>query len=253
MTANDVHETVLGLMESVMVSVVHKYMPPNSLEEQWDITGLQNELITVYHLDLDLSKILDSDQHVGVEEIVEKVTKRALELYQQKQASFESSIIYQIEKSVLLQVLDNQWKDHLVAMDHLRQSVGLRGYAQKDPKQEYKREAFYLFESLLENYRQEVCSILLHYNMFSNDQLSQLEEQKKAKSQREQEQMQLQHNSPQSAFAGAQGHEEGELDEDGPRRQDQFIRDTPKIGRNEKCYCGSGNKYKNCHGLVTSA
>ena len=253
MTANDVHETVLSLMESIMTSVVHKYMPPNSLEEQWDVAGLQNELVNVYHLDLNLTEMLDSNQSFGVEEIVEKVSKTAIELYQQKQANFEPNIIYQIEKSVLLQVLDNQWKDHLVAMDHLRQSVGLRGYAQKDPKQEYKREAFYLFESLLENYRQEVCSILLHYNMFSDDQLSQLEDQKKAKAEREQDQMQLQHSSPQSAFTG-QNHEEGEFDaENDSRRPEQFIRDTPKVGRNEKCYCGSGHKYKNCHGLVTSA
>lgn len=254
MSADNVHETVLLLIESVMTSLVHKYMPPDSLEEQWDITSLQNELTNTYHLDLDINKFIESDQSIGVDEVVEKVIKTATSFYQQKQANFESLVISQIEKSVLLQVLDNQWKDHLIAMDYLRQSVGLRGYAQKDPRQEYKREAFYLFESLLDTYRQEVCSILMHYNMFSSDQLAQLEEQKRSKMERELNQMQLQHNAPASAFSATISDEQNEYENNQEQhaKTEQFRRDQPKIGRNDKCFCGSGHKFKNCHGLVTT-
>jgi preprotein translocase subunit SecA len=132
----------------------------------------------------------------------------------------------------------------LVAMDHLRQSVGLRGYAQKDPKQEYKREAFHLFESLLDNYQQEVCSVLLHYSMFSAEQLEHLEEHKKERLDREQQNMQLQHKNPESVFASP-------VNDQDDHGQEPHKRDQPKIGRNDKCYCGSGNKYKNCHGAVS--
>jgi len=251
MTADNVHETVLSLIESVMTGLVHKYMPPDSLEEQWDIEALQKDLASNYHIDFDVTNFLEKDQSFGVTDVVAKVSQLAIDLYQQKQGNFEKNVIYQIEKNVLLQVLDNLWKDHLVAMDYLRQSVGLRGYAQKDPRQEYKREAFYLFESLLDNYRQEVCSILLHYNMFSDDQLAQLEEQKRSQSERDLEKMQLEHSAPASAYMNESEVGFGET-EFNIKSSDQYRRETPKIGRNDKCYCGSGQKFKNCHGLVTS-
>lgn len=252
MAAANVHDTVLSIIETAFTALVHKYMPPETLEEQWDIQGLEKELASTYHLHVDIHSLLQDDQSLGSAEITEKIWRMAIKSYEDKQVNFDIHVIHQIERSVLLQVLDNQWKDHLVAMDYLRQSVGLRGYAQKDPKQEYKREAFYLFESLLDVYRQEVCSILMHYNMFSTEQFEELEEQKRAQLERERGAMQLKHNNPESIFSEDSHQVEKDLAENTSVKAVPIRREHPKIGRNDKCFCGSGNKYKNCHGLVNS-
>lgn len=245
MTSEDVHQTVVALIKSVMTNLVYKYLPQDTLEEQWDIAELEKELNNNFHINIDLQRFLEQDTGKGTQEVVDEIVHMALNTYENKQAGFNSAVIHQIEKSILLQVLDNQWKEHLVAMDHLRQSVGLRGYAQKDPKQEYKREAFYLFESLLNNYQHEVCTVLLHYNMFSEDQLKQLEDHKREQIERERAQMQEQHNSPDSIYAEASSAEE-----DVDHKNETVRREHPKTGRNEVCFCGSGKKFKFCHGRI---
>lgn len=253
MSADDVHETVLSLISNVIRNTVYSFMPADSLEEQWQVDLLETELKNQYHLELDIVKYLEDNQTAGPEEISEMAVKYVIDSYNSKQVGFEQTVIYQIEKSVLLQVLDNQWKDHLVAMDQLRQSVGLRGYAQKDPRQEYKREAFHLFESLVDNYQQEVCSVLLHYNMFSEEQLHQLEEFKRQQVEKERQQMKEQHKSPESVFSN---YESGEDDQSALVQDEHHAkpitmkRNHPKIGRNEPCFCGSGKKYKVCHGKI---
>ncbi len=251
MTAEDVHQTVLSFISNVITNTVYKFMPADSLEEQWQVDSLQTELKNQYHLDLDINKYLRDNQAAGTEEVLVMALKQATDSYNAKQAGFEKTVIDQIEKSVLLQVLDNQWKDHLVAMDQLRQSVGLRGYAQKDPRQEYKREAFHLFESLLENYQQEICSVLLHYNMFSEEQLHQLEDIKRQQIEKERQLMTEQHNAPGSIYSNFEASEEGDSlqsQEEHHNRPVTIKRAHPKIGRNEVCFCGSGKKYKICHG-----
>lgn len=253
MESEEVHDTVLSLIRNVVTNTVYRHMPADSLEEQWDTETLQAELSNQYHLDFEVQGFLDTNQSAGIQDLIEILTQHAVDSYHGKQSNFESTVIYQIEKSILLQVLDTQWKEHLVAMDHLRQSVGLRGYAQKDPKQEYKREAFLLFESLLTNYQQEVCSVLLHYNMFSKEQLEQLQQYKRERAERERELMQEQHNSPSSAFEHPEeegGQQQDAVDGEHGFKPETIRRDHPKIGRNDACYCGSNIKYKNCHGKV---
>ncbi|MBP9722573.1 MAG: SEC-C domain-containing protein, partial [Gammaproteobacteria bacterium] len=254
MASENVHDTVIAIIESILKNLIYKHMPPDALEEQWDLPILQKELANFYHIEIDLQSLLDKQPNITAEELANKIVKMAIDSYQSKQANFDNQVIYQIEKSVLLQVLDNQWKDHLVAMDYLRQSVGLRGYAQKDPRQEYKRESFFLFESLLEAYRQEVCSVLLHYNMFSAEQLEQLESHKRAQLDRERESMQLQHSNPDSVYTNNSddNQTEGDTEYSNESKLQPVRREHPKIGRNDKCFCGSGHKYKNCHGLVSS-
>jgi len=251
-----VHNTVLSIMQLVIESTVYKYMPQESLEEAWEINTLEAELKDKYHIEIDIEKVLDQDKSFGPKEIADKLIKDVVSNYEAKQAQFDKDVISQIEHNVMLQVLDNQWREHLVAMDHLRQSVGLRGYAQKDPKQEYKKEAFLLFESLLDNYQQEVASILMHYKMFSDDLLTELEEGKKEQMDREREQMQMQHKSPVSAYNESEdGNKDsgGQVVSMGSQKQAPIRREHPKIGRNDMCFCGSEIKYKNCHGKISSA
>jgi preprotein translocase subunit SecA len=253
MTEPNVHQTVKAIMQSVVENAIQKYMPANAVEDQWDISSLERELASKYHINISIQEMLDKDRHIGPEEVRSSLINDALVGYESKQANFDQNVIDRIEKNVLLQVLDNQWREHLVAMDHLRQSVGLRGYAQKDPKQEYKRESFLLFESLLDNYQQEVVSVLLHYNMFSGDLLEQLEQNKREQAERERQQMQMQHQAPGSVFGQASENEQEANIVSIDKVHKPIRRDHPKIGRNDKCFCGSGNKYKHCHGMISNA
>lgn len=254
-TESNVHNTVVSIMQSVLRDTVFNYMPLDSLEEQWDIETLEQELRSKFHVEININKILDQDNSIGPNEIAEKLVKDVIGRYEEKQVNFDKSVIDQIERNVLLQILDNQWREHLVAMDHLRQSVGLRGYAQKDPKQEYKKEAFHLFESLLDNYQVEITSVLSHYKMFSDELLGQLEENKKEQAERERQQMQMQHQQAQSIYNNSDdsgNNSSADVISLQDSKHTPVRREHPKIGRNDKCFCGSGNKYKHCHGKLSN-
>ncbi|OBS09063.1 preprotein translocase subunit SecA [Acidihalobacter prosperus] len=246
LTAEDVHETVESIREDVLSGTIDEHIPPDSLDEQWDVAGLTEALARDFGLSLPLQQWLDEDDHLDEQGLRRRIGKAADEAMAAKAAEFGEELLFRIEKDVMLQVLDSQWKEHLAAMDYLRQGIGLRGYAQKDPKQEYKREAFTMFESMLEAMKHEVVSVLMRIQMVSPEELDRAEAMQRASSQ-----MQFSHPEAQSAFMGEdeEGAAEG-LRADAEGGAEPYRRDHPKVGRNDPCWCGSGKKFKHCHGRL---
>lgn len=244
LTAENVHETVESIREDVITSAIDACVPRDSLDEQWDIAELTDALTRDFGLVLPLQQWLDEDDHLDEQGLRHRIREAADELMAKKAADFGEELMYRIEKDIMLQVLDSQWKEHLAAMDYLRQGIGLRGYAQKDPKQEYKREAFTMFESMLEAMKHEVVSVLMRIQMASPEELDRAEAM-----QRSATPMQFSHPEAQSALM-ANGDEEAgpQLPEEGGA--EPYRRDHPKVGRNDPCWCGSGKKFKHCHGQL---
>ncbi|AOU99001.1 preprotein translocase subunit SecA [Acidihalobacter yilgarnensis] len=244
LTAENVHETVESIREDVITSAIDACVPRDSLDEQWDIAELTDALTRDFGLVLPLQQWLDEDDHLDEQGLRHRIREAADELMAKKAADFGEELMYRIEKDIMLQVLDSQWKEHLAAMDYLRQGIGLRGYAQKDPKQEYKREAFTMFESMLEAMKHEVVSVLMRIQMASPEELDRAEAM-----QRSATPMQFSHPEAQSALM-ANGDEEAgpQLPEAGGA--EPYRRDHPKVGRNDPCWCGSGKKFKHCHGQL---
>ncbi len=244
LTSEDVHETIHAIREDVVESVIDTYIEPGSMDEQWDIAGLTEALERDYALSLTLQQWLDDDHALHEEGLRKRILEEAEAVVGAKEEAFGAELMRRIEKDVMLQVLDSQWKEHLAAMDYLRQGIGLRGYAQKDPKQEYKREAFEMFQSMLEALKREVVSVLMRVQVVSPEALSEAEA-----AQRQAQQMQFSHPEAASAYdaaeAGLPDMAEGEDEQVQPYRREQ-----PKLGRNEPCWCGSGKKYKHCHGKL---
>lgn len=243
MDSDDISETIEAIREDVINEVISQHLPPGSLEEQWDISNLEKDLEQNFALSLPIQTWLDDDDGLHEEPLRQKVVEQIVESYQEKESQAGPEAMRHLEKAVMLKVLDTFWKDHLAAMDHLRQSINLRGYAQKNPKQEYKREAFDMFNSLLERIRHEVVSIISRIQLRDEEDVEAIEEQR-----RQQSQMQYQH-AESSALPDAGGSS------DEQSRQEQkvhnpFVRQQPKVGRNEPCPCGSGKKYKQCHGKL---
>ncbi len=243
LSSEDVHETIEEFVEEVIQSVIDLHLPPGSLDEQWDIKGLTEALQRDFGLTLPLQQWLDEDDSLHEEGLRQRILDAARQLMQSKEEAFGAELMRRIEKDVMLQVIDNQWKEHLAAMDYLRQGIGLRGYAQKDPKQEYKREAFEMFQSMLEALKQEVVSALLRVQVMSPESLMQAELQ-----QRQAQTMEFSHPDAASVFGET---ETGDTVSE-PRQQaaQPFKRDYPKLGRNDPCWCGSGKKFKHCHGKL---
>ena len=241
LTSEDVHETIHNIREDVVESVVDTYIEPGSMDEQWDIAGLTDALERDYGLSLELQRWLDEDHALHEEGLRKRILEEAEAVVRGKEEAFGAELMRRIEKDVMLQVLDSQWKEHLAAMDYLRQGIGLRGYAQKDPKQEYKREAFEMFQSMLEALKREVISVLMRVQVMSPEALSEAEA-----AQRQAQQMQFSHPEAVSAYDEVEtGVPEGDDEQAQPYRREQ-----PKLGRNEPCWCGSGKKYKHCHGKL---
>jgi len=242
MMAEDVSETIEALWDDVVNQVVDGFVPPQSLEEQWDVVGLEQGLRTEFGASLPVQKWLDEDDNLHEESLREKIVTDVRGEYEAKCEQFGEGI-RTFEKQIMLQILDTLWKEHLAAMDYLRQGIHLRAYAQKQPKQEYKREAFELFEELLEGVKFEVIKFLARVQFQSSDDLQAVEQRR-----REQEA----HNKLnfQKADAGSLGREEGEPRKQAPVQSTPFVRQDKKVGRNEPCPCGSGKKYKTCHGKL---
>jgi preprotein translocase subunit SecA len=234
--AEDISATVDSIRADVVASFVSGFIPPGSLEEQWDTDGLQDALEREFGIKLEISKWLEQDDSLHEETLHERVRKEIDEAYRAKESMMGPAQMRRLEKFVMLQVLDNQWKEHLAAMDHLRQSIGLRGYAQKNPKQEYKRESFEMFARLLDSIKTEVVRILSRIRL-SEDSNVQLTRQ-------QQQQRKMQYNHPQ-----AQDALHPEAAEKAERTQ-PFVRQQQKLGRNDPCFCGSGKKFKQCHGKL---
>lgn len=245
MATDDISETINSVREEVVANKFSEFVPPQSLEEQWDIPGLEKALETDFSIKMPIQEWLDQDDSLHEETLHQKVQDTVLEVYQQKEAQVGESTMRNFEKQVMLQVLDTLWKEHLQTMDHLRQGIHLRGYAQKNPKQEYKRESFHLFQELLENIKRDVIRILSHVQVQQPEDVEAMEQQRREQAERQQ--MDFKHDNS-SAMSGEESESANAEEQAQP---ETFVRDGRKVGRNEPCPCGSGKKYKQCHGKLS--
>ncbi|CAM3881730.1 preprotein translocase subunit SecA [Aeromonas bestiarum] len=237
---NDISDTINVIRDDVYGAVIDEYIPPQSLEEMWDVPGLEARLKADFALDLPLQQWLAEDDKLYEEKLRERILEEATKLYAHKQEMVGIDVLRNFEKAVMLQTLDGLWKEHLAAMDHLRQGIHLRGYAQKNPKQEYKRESFDLFTQMLETLKRDVVSILSRVQVQGRD-VEALEEQQR-------QQAEAAPHTYTHAAAESQLADEEAAAEEG---HTTFVRDEQKVGRNDPCPCGSGKKYKHCHGQLT--
>jgi len=248
LAAENISETIAEFREEVLSQTFHAHIPPQSLPEQWDIPGLEAALSSEFGLQLPIAKWLDEDSKLYEEPLLARIREQLLAAYEEKKALAGEEAISAFEKQILLRVLDELWKDHLATMDHLRHGIHLRGYAQKNPKQEYKRESFSLFQELLESIKRDCIRFLSHVKVRREDpaeEEARLRREAEALMQR----MQFQHAEAPTALAepaDAQQVQEAAA----PVAPTAPIRAEPKIGRNAPCPCGSGKKYKHCHGKV---
>jgi len=244
-----VQEMVKSLRDGVVTDLLRAHVPPDSVEEQWDIPGLEAALHVELGLHAPVKQWLDEEPNLGEEALRARLITFMDEAYARRYADAPDDGARHIERWVLLQVLDQHWREHLGALDQLRQGIHLRGYAQKNPKQEYKREAFELFGAMLETVKREVTRILTHVELKTQEQVRQVEELERTA--RAPENVQYQHPAPplEEALVGAGAEAEGEA---APlRKPAPFVRQIGKVGRNEPCPCGSGKKYKHCHGRLS--
>jgi preprotein translocase subunit SecA len=250
MAAEDIGDNVAAIRVDVLQAAIDRHLPPGSLHEQWDLAALNETLRTEFAFDGDLKSWLESDSELGEDALRTRVVDAIDSAYKAKEAQTGAPVLRHFEKAIMLQVLDQLWKEHLASMDHLRQGIHLRGYAQKNPKQEYKREAFEMFFAMLERIKHDVTSILARVQIRGEQDVMKVEEQRRPDPQR----MQYQHASapapveaaaaaaPPAAVAGPRGPAAGD--------RAPSVRAVRKVGRNEPCPCGSGQKYKQCHGRI---
>ncbi|MEG3222513.1 preprotein translocase subunit SecA [Vibrio gigantis] len=241
MSSDDISEMIEHNREDVFTSVIDEYIAPQSLEDMWDIAGLQDRLKTDFDLDFDIQGWLDEDDKLYEEALRERILGMAVDSYKQKEEVVGAQVLRNFEKSVMLQTLDGLWKEHLAAMDHLRQGIHLRGYAQKNPKQEYKRESFELFEGLLEVLKSDVITILSKVRVQQQEEVEKMEAQRQAQAEEAARRAKAQHATAENQL----GDDEAEA-----VSPQTVVRDERKVGRNEPCPCGSGKKYKQCHGKI---
>ena len=250
----DISNIITSVREDVINQAVDSFIPPQSLEEQWDVPGLEKALATDFSLQLPLGEWLEADNRLDEETLRQRIVENAQADYEARYAHVGQQM-REVERQIMLQVLDNQWKEHLANMDQLRQGIGLRAYAQKNPKQEYKRESFEMFENLLNNIKFETVRLLSHIRVTSEEDMRTLEEQRR----QEQQGREYQHAASASLTddsAGGTVKKPGPLAGQqlpvgsGPASQKPVQRQGPKVGRNDPCPCGSGKKYKQCCGKL---
>ena len=245
--AESVKDNVDGIRGDVIFDVVARFVPPNSIDEQWDLQGLEATLASDFGIDMSLTELVKSHEELDAEGIAEKVQAKVDEHFAAKEAGVGDETMRALEKHVMLTVLDQSWKEHLARMDYLRQGIYLRGYAQKQPKQEYKKEAFELFSEMLENVKREVVTLLARVRIRSEEEVAALEQAERQQAEARLLQSQFQHQD-----AGGYGaDEEAAQVEAAQNGVPQVSRDEPKVGRNDPCPCGSGKKYKHCHGQLS--
>jgi preprotein translocase subunit SecA len=239
--SQDVSDQIAALREGVVTDLFRACIPEESMEEQWDVPGLEKAYAAELRLELPLSKWLESDPGLDDEAMLKRSVEEANAAYRRKMESNPADAVHQLERIVLLSTLDNHWREHLAALDHLRQGIHLRGYAQKNPKQEYKREAFELFGILVESVKLEVTRTLMTADFRNREQVEEVEKVRVPAV----ENVQYQHAGYEEALAG------GGADAVPPPKPAPFVRQMGKIGRNDPCPCGSGKKYKHCHGKLS--
>ncbi|MFV9996596.1 MAG: preprotein translocase subunit SecA [Arsenophonus endosymbiont of Dermacentor nuttalli] len=232
----DVSETIDSIREDVITTTIDAYIPPQSLEEMWDIDGLQKRLSNDFNLELPIQEWLDKEPELHEETLRERILAKAIAAYKEKEEIVGSEMMRNFEKGIMLQTLDTLWKEHLAAMDYLRQGIHLRGYAQRDPKQEYKRESFGMFANMLETLKYEVISTLSKVEVRVPEEVAILDQQRREGAERLMRKQHLSHEIENEALMS--------------KIEAQIATQGHKIGRNESCPCGSGKKYKHCHGSL---
>ena len=239
MEDEDVHDAILEFRESVFGNIVNQYMPEGSIDEQWDVPGLEKALDGEFGVKVPIHDWLEADEHLTEADVSERISEAVREHFETKETETGVEVMRHFEKALMLNVLDQQWKDHLGNMDYLRQGIHLRGYAQKQPMQEYKRESFEMFTALLENIQHEVVRILARVQVRAEEDVEAVE------TQRRQETPMEYHHDKASAVSGDSGQDQGAIPDE------PFVREGRKVGRNEACPCGSGKKFKQCHGKLS--
>ncbi len=234
---SDVSETIASIREDVFKSTIDSCIPPQSLEEMWDVEGLEERLKNDFELEMPIKEWLDKEPELHEETLRERILQIAKDSYVSKEEVVGVEMMRNFEKGVMLQTLDSLWKEHLAAMDYLRQGIHLRGYAQKDPKQEYKRESFAMFAAMLESLKYEVVSVLSKVQVRMPEEVEAMEEHRREEAERLAQQQQLSHvASLEEELSPTAGNTASAADR--------------KVGRNDLCPCGSGKKYKQCHGRL---
>ncbi|NOQ80845.1 MAG: preprotein translocase subunit SecA, partial [Gammaproteobacteria bacterium] len=243
MSTEDISDLIVDIRADVVDQFISNYIPPESIEEQWDIQGLEDALKKEFFMELPIAGWLAEDDDLHEEPLREKMLQEMVNSMAQKEELIGAEMMRRVEKGVMLEVLDSLWKEHLAAMDYLRKGIGLRGYAQKNPKQEYKRESFELFTDLLERVKFDVIARLSIMQIREQPDLSEFEKH-------EQPEMEYQHDDVNSLGEdGSDSHSQDESEADD--KVQPFVREGQKIGRNQPCPCGSGKKYKQCCGKLS--
>ncbi len=240
METDDISDTIEAIRDDVINAHISHYIPPGTLEEQWNVPGLEESLAMEYAMELPIAGWLEADHDLHEETLRERILESMVAAYREKEVQAGTEVVRHFEKAVMLQVLDAAWKEHLGAMDYLRQGIGLRGYAQKDPKQEYKKEAFQMFEAMLDRIKHEVVSVICRVQVRAESDVEAVEQQRRSSTQ-----VKYQH-----ADANAMGEEVADAAAGDESQHTPFTRQGRKVGRNEPCPCGSGKKYKHCHGKL---
>ena len=235
--SESISDAIANMRKDVVQAVVRAHVPPNSLDEQWDIGGLEQILANEFGVELSIQRWLDDEEQITDEDICDRVQAHFETVYQQKAEMLGEELMVRLEKEITLMIVDRHWKEHLAAMDYLRQGIGLRGYAQKNPVQEYKRESFEMFTAMLDSINYEVVQALTRVQIRGEEQVEALEQRHQPD-----QQIKMEHASANNPLAGEQAQDDGQAQ--------PFVRKERKIGRNEPCYCGSGKKFKQCHGKL---
>ncbi|MFP7722556.1 preprotein translocase subunit SecA [Lysobacter sp. A3-1-A15] len=239
--AESVEDNITGIREDVVYEFVHRHVPMNSVDEQWDLPGLEATLAEELGLRLDLAGLVRERQEIDAEGIADHVAERVNAHFADREGQLGAETMRMLEKHIMLNVVDQNWKEHLARMDYLRQGIHLRGYAQKQPKQEYKKEAFALFSEMLDKVKREVITLLARVRIRTEEEVAAMEAAERAQAQAQARQMQFQH-----ADSGGYGADEEAEQAEAAAAQQAM----PSVGRNDPCPCGSGRKYKHCHGQL---
>jgi preprotein translocase subunit SecA len=246
--AESVQENIDGIRADVVADTVRRYVPDNSIDEQWDLPGLEAELAAEFGVAPHLAADIAARTEVDAEQIAQEVQREVDELFSAKEQQVGAETMRAVEKHVMLSVLDDNWKQHLARMDYLRQGIYLRGYAQKQPKQEYKHEAFELFGEMLDKVKHEVVTLLARVRIRSEEEVAAMEAAERAQAERQAQQLQFQHADVGGLGAGEEALQAQAM---AAALQAQAQGTAPRVGRNDPCPCGSGKKFKHCHGALS--
>jgi preprotein translocase subunit SecA len=242
MEAEEIGDTIAEMRHEVFTEFINRYVPPGSIDEQWDVPRLEKALEGEFGIALPLAQWLKEDESVHEEILRERILEAVDAHFRNKEELTGPQVMRHFEKALMLNVLDQKWKDHLASMDYLRQGIGLRGYAQKQPMQEYKRESFGMFTDLLDNIKREVIRILARVQVKAEEDVEAVEAKRRQEAQAQQ--MQFRHDEAGSPAAPPRPEAKE------PPVPATYVREGRKVGRNEPCPCGSGQKYKQCHGKL---